>query len=177
MTRRYIKSGHLTQAGAILGLLLYALPVHADEAPRADVASAVVEHGGASYYSDKFQGKPTASGELHDQNALTAASRDLPLGSTARVTNLENGKSVEVEITDRGPYARGLVIDLSKRAASTIGINTDRGVAPVRVEASANSQPTAELKQQIVAIGEKRRAARSRRSSGKTSVARAASLP
>lgn len=169
-------SGHMTQAGAVLGLLLCALPVHADEAPRADVVSAVVEHGGASYYSDKFQGKPTASGELHDQNALTAASRDLPLGSTARVTNLENGKSVEVEITDRGPYAKGVVIDLSKRAARTIGIDTDQGVARVRVEASANDQPTAELKQQVVAIGEKRRATQNRQSSAKT-VARARSHP
>src|SRR5690348_2654026 len=67
----------------------------------------VVEHGIASYYGDQFQGRTTASGDVHDQNELSAASRDLPLGSKARVTNLENGKSVEVEINDRGPYAHG----------------------------------------------------------------------
>jgi rare lipoprotein A len=153
----------MTRICAVLGLLLFACPVHADEAPRAGVAPAVVEHGGASYYSDRFQGRPTASGELHDQNALTAASRDLPLGSTARVTNLENGKSVEVEITDRGPYAKGLVIDLSKRAAHTIGMDMEQGITPVRVEASENAQPTAELKQQVADVGAKKRAAQNRR--------------
>ena len=94
---------------------------------------------------------------------MTAASRDLPLGSNAKVTNLKNGKSVNVEITDRGPYAKGRVIDLSKRAANSIGIDKQQGVAPVRVEASANAQPTAELKQQVVAVGVKKRAAQAKR--------------
>ena len=144
-------------------LLFCAFPVYADEAPRGNVVPAVVEHGSASYYSDKLQGKSTASGELHDQDELTAASRDLPLGSNAKVTNLKNGKSVNVEITDRGPYAKGRVIDLSKRAANSIGIDKQQGVAPVRVEASANAQPTAELKQQVVAVGVKKRAAQAKR--------------
>ena len=145
---------------AALGAVLFcAVSAQAGDPALAGPA-AVVEHGGASYYSDKFQGRPTASGELHDQNALTAASRDLPLGATATVTNLENGKSVEVEIIDRGPYARGRVIDLSKRAASTIGIGRAQGIAQVRVEASASAQPTPELNEQVAAVGARKRAAR-----------------
>lgn len=150
----------MARALAILGaVLLSAYSAHADDAARAGAPS-VVEHGGASYYSDKLQGRPTASGELHDQNALTAASRDLPLGATAIVTNLENGKSVEVEIIDRGPYARGRVIDLSKRAASTIGIDRAQGIAQVRVEARPSAQPTPELNEQVAAVGARKRATR-----------------
>ena len=147
--------------GAMIGITLpLAAPVRAGNDVAASGPPAVVEHGGASYYNDRFQGRPTASGELHDQNAFTAASRDLPLGATATVTNLENGKSVEVEIIDRGPYRRGLVIDLSKRAANSIGIDGAQGVAQVRVEASASTQPTPELNEQVAAIGAKKRAAR-----------------
>ena len=119
----------------------------------------VVEHGIASYYGDQFQGRTTASGELHDQNELSAASRDLPLGSKARVTNLENGKSVEVEIKDRGPYVRGRVIDLSKRAARILGIGQRKGVARVIVQAHPADQPTPELKDQVAQVAAKKRAA------------------
>lgn len=144
---------------AILGAaLLCAFPAMADDAAREAALPKVVEHGEASYYSDRFQGKPTANGGLHDQNALTAASRDLPLGATATVTNLENGKTVDVEITDRGPYAPGRVIDLSRRAASSIGIGRKQGTARVRVEASAGDQPTQELQDQIAALSAKRAA-------------------
>ena len=150
----------MTRALAILAALgaafFCAVSAQADD----PAPAAVVEHGGASYYSDKFQGRPTASGEPHDQNALTAASRDLPLGATAIVTNLENGKSVEVEIIDRGPYTRGRVIDLSKRAANTIGIGRAQGIAQVRVEASASAQSTPELNEQVAAVGARKRAAR-----------------
>lgn len=143
-------------ARAILGaLLFFAAPVKADEPARSPTPPTVVEHGEASYYSDKFQGKPTASGVPHDQNALTAASKDLPLGSTATVTNLENGKTVEVEITDRGPFAPGRVVDLSKRAARSIGIDKTQGTAPVRVEASAEDQPTAELQDKVADLSAK----------------------
>ena len=138
--------------------MLCAFPAAAGDAPRGGTPPKVVEHGEASYYSDKFQGKPTASGELHDQNALTAASKDLPLGATATVTNLENGKTVEVEITDRGPFAPGRVIDLSKRAAGSIGIGKKEGTAPVRVEASAGEQPTPELGGKVAALSVKRAA-------------------
>jgi rare lipoprotein A len=128
----------------------------------ADTSPPVVQHGAASYYADRFQGQRTASGERHDQNEYTAASRLLPLGARARVTNLETGKSVAVEINDRGPYARGRVIDLSKRAARVIGIDRRKGVARVKVEARAGDQPTPELKEEIAQLGEARAAPKKR---------------
>lgn len=90
--------------------------------------------GKASVYHDHFQGRKTATGETFSQHKLTAASRDLPLGSKATVTNQENGKSVDVEVNDRGPYVNGRVIDLSKTAAKQIGVDK-QGVVPVIVEA------------------------------------------
>ena len=77
----------------------------------------------------------TASGERFDQNDLTAAHRNLPLGSEVRVTNLENGRSLTVEINDRGPYVKNRVLDLSKAAARRLGI-LENGVAKVRIEAT-----------------------------------------
>ena len=81
--------------------------------------------GVASWYGPGFHGKRTASGERFDQNDLTAAHRKLPLGSEVKVTNLENGRSIVVEINDRGPYVKGRVIDLSKAAARRLGIVED----------------------------------------------------
>ncbi|ANY19853.1 RlpA-like protein precursor [Tsuneonella dongtanensis] len=78
--------------------------------------------GVASYYADKFNGRRTASGEAFSNSALTAAHRSLPFGSKVRVTNPANGKSVVVRINDRGPFHGGRVIDLSKSAASQLGI-------------------------------------------------------
>jgi len=75
-----------------------------------------VEYGKASYYADKFQGKPTASGELYDRNKLTAAHKMLPFGTSCRVTNTANKKSVTVRINDRGPFVGGRIIDLSYQA-------------------------------------------------------------
>jgi hypothetical protein len=84
----------------------------------------------------RLVGKPsrkrTASGEILDATTPTAAHCSLPLGSHAKVTNLRNGCSVDVKINDRGPYARGRVVDLSPRAADALGMK--RGVAPVAVE-------------------------------------------
>ena len=89
--------------------------------------------GTASWYGPGFHGRKTASGERFDQNKLTAAHRSLPLDTKVKVTNLENGRSVEVEINDRGPYAGKRVIDLSKAAASRLDM-TDDGTARVRIE-------------------------------------------
>ena len=95
----------------------------------------VVEQvGEASWYGKDFHGKKTASGETFDQHDLTAAHPTLPMGTKAKVTNMENGKSVDVEINDRGPYRKGRDIDLSKEAAKEIGIKKD-GAAPVKIEA------------------------------------------
>lgn len=89
--------------------------------------------GIASWYGPQFHGKPTANGEIFDQNALTAAHPTLPMPVLARVTNLENGKSIIVRINDRGPFAAGREIDLSKRAAEQLDFMT-RGTAKVRVQ-------------------------------------------
>jgi rare lipoprotein A len=98
----------------------------------------VEQTGEASWYGKGFHGKKTASGERFNQNDHTAAHPTLPLGTEATVTNLETGKSVEVEINDRGPYVKGRDIDLSKEAAGKIGIHKD-GTAPVKIEANVPS--------------------------------------
>lgn len=89
--------------------------------------------GTASWYGYRFHGRRTASGERFNASAYTAAHRSLPFGTKVRVTNLRNGRSVIVRINDRGPYARGRVIDLSKAAANAIGLISS-GTAPVRIE-------------------------------------------
>jgi len=92
-----------------------------------------VEQGIASWYGPKFHGRLTANGETFDMNQVSAAHRTLPLPSMAKVTNLENGKVLELRINDRGPYARNRIIDLSRRAAELLGF-LEQGTAPVRVE-------------------------------------------
>ncbi|SEW11132.1 rare lipoprotein A [Chitinophaga sp. YR573] len=92
----------------------------------------ITENGKASYYADKFEGHRTASGSTFHQNGLTAAHRTLPFGTKVKVTNVANGRSVKVRITDRGPFAEGRVIDLSKKAARKIGM-LSTGVAVVEV--------------------------------------------
>ena len=88
--------------------------------------------GTASYYGARFAGRPTASGERFNPARLTAAHRTLPFGSKVRVTNKRNGKSVVVRINDRGPFSKGRVIDLSKAAASEIGL-VSAGHGPVEL--------------------------------------------
>lgn len=94
----------------------------------------IEQTGEASRYSRIFQGKKTAGGERFDQKKLTAAHPVLPLGTKAKVTNLENGKSVNVRINDRGPYVKGRDIDLSPSAAKKLDM-TKKGIAPVQIEA------------------------------------------
>jgi rare lipoprotein A len=89
--------------------------------------------GLASWYGNEYHGRRTASGEIFDEEAMTAAHRELPFGAIVQVTNLTNGKSVRVRINDRGPFVRGRVIDLSKGAARKIGMLND-GVVPVRLD-------------------------------------------
>lgn len=86
----------------------------------------------ASWYGPGFAGSKTASGEVYDPNGLTAASRELRLGSHVQVTNLVNGRTVNVRINDCGPYVRGRRLDLSMGAARELGL-TRAGVVPVRV--------------------------------------------
>ena len=90
------------------------------------------ETGIASWYGPDFYGHYTANGELYNGNALTAAHRTLPMPVNVRVTNLDNGKSIIVRVNDRGPYARGRIIDLSRRAAELLDV-VQSGTARVRV--------------------------------------------
>ena len=92
------------------------------------------EEGEASWYGDAFHGKPTANGDVYDQNAMTAAHKTLPMPSQVQVTNLENNRSVVVTINDRGPFVPGRIIDLSRRAAIELGF-VEIGTARVRVKA------------------------------------------
>ncbi len=90
------------------------------------------ESGIASWYGEEFHGKYTANGEVFDRNALTAAHRTLPMPSVVQVTNLENGRSLQLRVNDRGPFARGRIIDVSRRAAQLLGFE-GTGTAKVRV--------------------------------------------
>jgi len=129
--------------GVLELLLLIGAP-----AARAEDKAAVVQHGKASFYDDRLAGRETASGTSMDQNAMTAASPSLPLGAKAKITNVQTGQAVDVKVNDRGPYKKGRVIDLSKRAAKKLGVR-QAGVAPVKVEAKAADQPTPDLKQRV----------------------------
>lgn len=88
------------------------------------------QEGTASFYSDRFQGATTASGERFDQQELTAAHPSLPFGSKVLVTRADTGQEVEVMINDRGPFVQGRIIDLSKSAARRLGM-INRGTASV----------------------------------------------
>lgn len=90
------------------------------------------QEGEASYYGREFNGRPMANGERFNPQSDSAAHRNLPLGTTARVTNLQNGRSSTVRVEDRGPYARNRVIDVSPRTADELGMK-QAGRAPVRV--------------------------------------------
>ena len=98
-----------------------------------DTSKKKVIRGQASWYGPGFHGKKTASGEIFDQSRLTAAHKTLPLGTKAKVTNLENGNTVEVQINDRGPYVGDRVIDLSRAAANALGF-VESGLTLVRIE-------------------------------------------
>ncbi len=92
-----------------------------------------MQYGKASWYGDKEHGNRSASGEIFNRYAYTAAHKELPFGTVVRVTNLENRKQVEVRINDRGPHVKGRVIDLSYAAAKSIGL-VRSGVAKVKIE-------------------------------------------
>src|SRR6185503_1110750 len=96
-------------------------------------SNGVSQTGIASWYGPGFHGKATASGEVYNQNELTAAHQTLPMGTRVMVTNLENGSATEVIINDRGPFAKGRIIDLSYSAAQLINM-VGPGTALVRVD-------------------------------------------
>lgn len=112
------------------------------------------ETGIASWYGSDFHGKATANGEVYDMNDLTAAHRTLPLPSVVRVTNLDNGRSMTLRVNDRGPFARGRIIDISRRGAQLLGFER-QGTAKVRVEILATeSEQLAQIYRGSTTIGQ-----------------------
>jgi rare lipoprotein A len=156
---------HLFTIGLILGVLVSDAsiaqtppPKAASPAPAAPVAAAPppvtqapagasgdAMEGLAAYYSDRLNGHKTASGQVLDQNALTAAHPSLPFGTKVKVTNTKNGRSVVVRINDRGPTQPGRVIDLTRAAATQIGM-AKAGTAAVKLEVVGEA-PTKKTKQ------------------------------
>ena len=119
-------------------------PPETEQVPPATSQPTMMETGLASWYGPKFHGKRTASGEVFNQEKFTAAHRTLPWGSRVKVTNLANGKSVDVRINDRGPFGKGRIIDVSRAAARALGM-VGRGITTVRVECLSDSEISNEL--------------------------------
>jgi rare lipoprotein A len=128
----------LPRASSALALFLVACagsspPVQSTVSVQSARPHGLVEEGKATWYGREHHGRLTANGERFDMYGMTAAHRTLRIGTRVRVTNLMNGKSVVVRINDRGPYAKGRIIDLSWAAAKEVDM-IDRGVVPARVE-------------------------------------------
>lgn len=119
-------------------------PPETEQAPPATSQPTMMETGVASWYGPKFHGKLTASGEVFNQEKFTAAHQTLPWGSRVKVTNLANGKSVDVRINDRGPFGKGRIIDVSRAAARVLGI-VGSGITTVRLEWLSDSEKSNEL--------------------------------
>ncbi|HSG05117.1 MAG TPA: septal ring lytic transglycosylase RlpA family protein, partial [Nitrospiria bacterium] len=102
-------------------------------APEIPYAAGYREKGVASWYGIPFHGRKTANGDVYDMYKMTAAHRLMPLGTTVRVTNLKNGRSVRVLVNDRGPFIRGRTLDLSFGAAKRLKM-VQAGTAPVAIE-------------------------------------------
>jgi rare lipoprotein A len=144
----------LAMAAGMAGCSTYrAAPAVPPPAPIAPPSGTII--GVASWYGPGFNGHRTSSGEIYNQEELTAASTIYPLGSRVMVTNLHNDRSVEVRINDHGPYLKGRKIDLSKKAARTIGM-IGPGTAPVRIDllsAPAGSRPVGAPAVYFVQVG------------------------
>jgi rare lipoprotein A len=105
------------------------------------------EAGKVSLYSHKFDGRRMANGKPYDPNSKSAASKSLPLGTEAKVTNLKTGESTTVTVEDRGPFVDGRVLDVTPRAANDIGLTPQKGVAPAIVAPVTVPQPDGSVKQ------------------------------
>jgi rare lipoprotein A len=111
-----------------------AAPLAVAKKPDQRPAGGDAKVGNASIYSNSLQGKRMADGKPYDPHAPVAASKTLPLGTVAKVTNLENGKSTHVRVEDRGPMVKGRVVDLAPAAASKLGLTQKKGIARVEVK-------------------------------------------
>jgi rare lipoprotein A len=170
-TPYFITAGLQRVAGSLMLAACISLPTApaaAQQAPRqsaqADTAAPDLDHSGrkrkgkASFYGRKFYGQTMADGTPMDPKGNNAASKTLPLGTTARVTNLANGRSAVVEIRDRGPFVRGRIIDLSPATARKLGFGS-KGVVTVEVAPLEVPQPDGSVKR-VAGAGGRDRAAR-----------------
>jgi rare lipoprotein A len=142
-----------------------ATPAFADEAPKPKVIAPHEDKteklpadlsghkrvGKASFYAKRFSGHKMANGAPMQPQGNNAASKTLPLGTTAKVTNVETGASAVVKIDDRGPYVKGRIVDLSPSTAQKIGIDSKEGVAKVSVEPIAVPLPNGDVKPGVAA--------------------------
>jgi rare lipoprotein A len=167
---------HIFVAGSLLAIFIMALPACAPY--HGGVAQPVhyKATGLASWYGPGFYGRKTASGERFSAKAMTAAHKTLPFGTTVKVTNVDNGKSVVVRINDRGPFVKGRLIDLSKSAASELGLMGE-GTASVEVvalnapgesEVKAPQKTNIKEKQRFISRVESRRYVNSIRAADRT---------
>ncbi len=157
MTARHTSGDGAVAAGAALACAVLtgsiARAATAAQAENTAVAPASVKPdlsgrkrvGKASFQADKFAGRKMADGQRMDPRDDNAASKTLPLGTKARVTNLKTGQSAMVTIQDRGPYVPGRIVDLSPATARKIGIQRHDGVAPVEVAPIAVARPDANV--------------------------------
>ncbi len=121
-------------AALVVGLVVALVACGGPTVKKTETGKARTQSGLASWYGSRHHGKPTASGERFNKNALTAAHRTLRMNTRVRVTNEKNGRSVVVRINDRGPFGnKRRIIDVSEAAARKLGM-IDAGVVPVRVE-------------------------------------------
>jgi rare lipoprotein A len=142
IVRREPSSRLARLAGALALLAVAACSTTPPPTPASAPPPTYTETGIASWYGAEHAGAKTASGAPFDPAKATAAHRSLPLRTVARVTNTENGRSVTVVINDRGPFAKGRIIDVSAAAAQVLGIKHD-GIALVRVEVMEEDQAEA----------------------------------
>jgi rare lipoprotein A len=125
-------------------------------------AQGYVEQGVASWYGKQFHGRRTASGEIFDMHAMTAAHRSLPIPTDVEVTNLSNGKKIIVRVNDRGPFVGQRILDLSYAAARALGLD-HAGTGRVKIRALGRSSPLASQRPSFVQVGAYRQRANAER--------------
>ncbi|MGH8603032.1 MAG: septal ring lytic transglycosylase RlpA family protein [Gammaproteobacteria bacterium] len=148
-------------SAALLTAVLQACSTESVSQPKVqkEKEPAFEQTGKASWYGPGFHGEQTANGEIFNQNELSAAHRSLPLGTEVEVTNVKTGKSVELEINDRGPYVKDRVIDLSRAAAIDLGIK-EKGLATVKIEADSVPKKKGGTREMVSKDGGKKQIAR-----------------
>lgn len=153
----------LIAAAAVVAACSFTLPAWAQVTAKTEAQARAVQkklkadttgkkrRGEASYYHHNFYGKKMADGTKMNPNGINAASKTLPLGTKARVTNLENGKSAVVEIRDRGPYAEGRIVDVSPATAKKLDMH-EEGLADVEVAPISVPMPDGSVKKGAGAV-------------------------